>query len=251
MNKNNSNKTSINIIHWNCRGARNKLPEIQGIANNVQILCLQKTLITPSCQFRINDFKQVNFYSTSPNIRGLCTLIRGDYNYTNLDCSAFSHPSVEILGIRIDCSLDESIYIFNIYCHPNRNTSSFFYSNLFAFASTQKYVLFIGDFNGHHSDWEDRRTDLQEEYVSRASEDYHLVIMNDGSPIFMSAPNVSSSTIDLTIASRPLAILANQVTTQDLYGSDHYPVKITLHIILTLRYTDTRSNAVFHPLSFY
>jgi len=95
--------------------------------------------------------------------------------------------------------------------------------------STQKYVLFVGDFNAHHSDWEDQRTDLQGEYISRACEDYYLVIMNDGSPTFIYAPNVSSSTIDLTIASRPLAILANQVTIQDLYGSDHYPVKITLY----------------------
>jgi len=140
MNKNNSNKTSINIIHWNCRGARNKLPEIQGIANNVQVLCLQETLITSSCQFKVNGFKQVNFYSISANIRGLCTLIRDDYNYTNLDCSAFSHPSAEILGTRID-SLDEPVYIFNIYRHPNRNTPSSFYNNLFAFLNAKICTL--------------------------------------------------------------------------------------------------------------
>jgi len=51
-------------------------------------------------------------------------------------------------------------------------------------------ICTVGDFNAHHSDWEDQRTDLQGEYISRACEDYHLVIMNDGSPTFMSSPNV-------------------------------------------------------------
>jgi len=178
--------------------------------------------LTHPHHFRIRGFKQINCYSTSPKIRGLCILVRDDYNYTNLNCSKLRHSSVEILGVQINCSLDEPIYIFNIYRHPNSNTPLSFYSNLFAFASTHKYVLFVGDFNARHSDWEDLRTDQQGEYISKTCEYCHLVIMNDGSLTFMSSPNVSSSIIDLTIASRSLALLATQVTTQDLCDSDHF-----------------------------
>jgi len=86
----------------------------------------------------------------------------------------------------------------------------------------------VGDFNAHYSDWEDPRTDLQGEYISKTCEDCHLVIMNDGSPTFRSSSNVSFSIIDLSIASSSLALLATQVTTQDLGGSDHFPISITL-----------------------
>jgi len=222
------NKTPLNIIHWNCRGIRNKLSEIPGIANNIQILCLQETLITSPSHLRINGFNQNNLYFSLPNIRGLSTLIHCDYGYASLDCSAFFHTSVEIIGIQVDCSLDEPLFIFNIYRHPNVNTPLHFYSKLFAFASTHKYVLFVGDFNAHHPDWEDHHTDSQRERISQESEACHLVIMNDGQPTFLSSPNFSSSVIDLFIASKPLAPLINQETYQDLYGSDTNPVRISI-----------------------
>jgi len=228
MNKNKLHKSSFKIVHWNCRGVNNKLPEIQRMASEAHVLCLQETLLTNSHRFKIRGFNQINRYSSSPNIRGLCILVRDDYKYINLDCSRLSHTSAEIIGAQINCSLDEPIYIFNIYRHPNRNTPSSFYNNLFAFALTHKYVLFVGDFNAHHSDWEDSRTDLQGEHISKACESNRLVIMNDGLPTFMSSPNVSSSIIDLSIASGSLAMLSSLITTQDLCGSDHFPISITL-----------------------
>jgi len=189
---------------------------------------LQETLIISPCQFRITGFKQVSLHSTSSSIRGLCTLIRNDFNYSTLDCNAFSHASVELLGIQLHCSLDK-LHIFNIYRPPNSNTSSSFYSNLFAFALINKYVLFVGDFNVHYSDWEDHRTDSQGEHISWACEAFHLVIINDGSPTFLSS---SSSVIDLSIkTSRSLVFLVNLSTTQDLHDSDHFPVRITVRSI--------------------
>jgi len=192
------------------------------------VLCLQETLITSPSHLRINGFNQLNLYASSSNIRGISTLINCDYSYAPLDCSAFLHTSVEIIGTQIDCSLDEPLIIFNIYRHPNTNTPPYFYNKLFAFTSTHKYVLFLGDFNAHHSDWEDSHTDLQGERISQTSEGYNLVIMNDGRPTFQSSPNFSTSIIDLTFASRPLAPLINLETSLDLHGSDHYPIKISI-----------------------
>jgi len=94
-----------------------------------------------------------HLYTRITNIRGLSTLIHNDYSYSSLDCSEFFHASVEIHDIQVDCSLDEPLYIFNIYRHPNVNMPFTFYSKVFTFATTHKYVLFVGDFNAHHSDW--------------------------------------------------------------------------------------------------
>jgi len=189
---------------------------------------MQEILITSSSHLKINGFKQINLLSSSPKIRGLSTLIRNDYCYSIMDCTDFSHTSVEIHGVQLVCSLDEPLYIFNIYRHPNTNTSLSFYTKIFAFATTHKYVLFLGDFNAHHSDWENSKTDIQGERISQACDAHHLVIMNDGSPTFQPSPNVAPSVIDLSIASRPLAILINQETSSDLHGSDHFPIMITI-----------------------
>jgi len=66
----------------------------------------------------------------------------------------------------------------------------------------------MGDFNVHHSDRHDPRTDPQGENISRACDSLRL-IMNDGSPTFLSSPDFFSSVIDLSIASGPLALLAD------------------------------------------
>jgi len=81
-----------------------------------------------------------------------------------------------------------------------------------------------------HSE-EDQKMDPQGKHISRACENHHLVIMNDSSPMFLSSSNVSSSIIDLSIASRSLALFVNQETIQDPYDSDHYPVRITIRNI--------------------
>jgi len=47
-------KSSLNIIYWNARGIRNKIPELQSLANDVHILCLQETLITKANQVNIS-----------------------------------------------------------------------------------------------------------------------------------------------------------------------------------------------------
>jgi len=104
----------------------------------------------------------------------------------------------------------------------------FFYRKLFDFASTNKYVLFVGDFNAHHSDWHDPRTDSQGENISRVCDAYHLVIANDSSATFLSSPSSSSSVIDLSIVSRSLALLVDTSTIQDLHGSDHFPIRVTV-----------------------
>jgi len=96
------------------------------------------------------------------------------------------------------------------------------------FSSANNYVLFLGDFNAHHTDWHDSRIDSQGEIISRACDIFNLIVLNDGLPTFLSSPNLSSSVIDLSIASRPLALLVDAETIQDLHNSDHFPIRITV-----------------------
>jgi len=142
------------------------------------------------------------------------------------DLSNLSHPSVELQGILLFCSLDSPILIVNLYRHPNTKTPSVFYSNLFAAVSTYKYSLILGDFNAHHHIWGDARIDGQGDAIARACDSYNLLIMNDGLSTFISSSGMASSTIDLSIASRELRILASVSTLQESLGSDS--VRISL-----------------------
>jgi len=55
-----------------------------------------------------------------------------------------------------------------------------------------------------------------------------MIVLNDGLSTFISSSGQASSTIDLSIASRNFGLLASASTLQDLYGSDYFPVSISV-----------------------
>jgi len=70
--------------------------------------------------------------------------------------------------------------------------------------------------------------DGQGDAIVRACDAHNMIVLNDGLPTFISSLSQASSTIDLSIASRNFGLLASVSTLQDLYGSDHFPVSISV-----------------------
>jgi len=155
---------------------------------------------------------------------GLCLFVRKDFNFSIIDVSRLAHHSAEILGIRVQCSLDSPVVLLNMYRHPNSSTPFSFFRSLFSFISTHKYAILLGDFNSHHSTWDDGRQNRSGEYIFRNLETFNVVILNDGTNTYISPPGASSSTIDLTFVSKDLAALCEVVTGTDSCDSDHFPI---------------------------
>jgi len=231
-------RSSLQVLHWNCRGALSSLPDIQYLANNYQIICIQESLLLPSSNFNVLGFHCLRSDVSRPGTRGLCILIRKDFRFSLLNLSNLSHPSTETLAVLIHCSLESPLLIINFYRHPNSKTPSSFFSYLFSAISSYKYSLIVGDFNAHHHAWGDPRTDGQGDAILRACDAHNLIIMNDGAPTFLSSSGNSTSTIDLSIFSRDLSLLSLTNTFSDLHGSDHYPISISISKITSssLRY---------------
>jgi len=177
----------------------------------------------------IPGFKSVRLDITRPGLRGLCILIRNDYSFSVVDLRGISHPSVEILGVSLSCSLDSPVAIFNIYRHPNLQTPFSFYRRLFSCILSIKHVLLLGDFNAHHPAWDTGKQDRSGELLYRSYESTNLVLLNDGSCTHISPPGLSNSTIDLSLATCGLAPLCEFSVEPDSHGSDHFPVNILIN----------------------
>jgi len=204
------------------------LVELQYLANSFDVFCLQESLLSPLSSFSVPGFHILRRDVTSAKIRGLCVLIRADFLFSAVDTSSVFHPSIEIMGILLHCSLDAPILILNVYRHPNTNTPSHVFRSLFAMASSSKYSLIVGDFNAHHQAWGDARNDVQGEHILQSIDDFQMILLNDGAATFFSSSGISTSCIDLSISSRELGPQAVASTLADLYGSDHFPVSITV-----------------------
>ncbi|XP_071577678.1 uncharacterized protein [Temnothorax nylanderi] len=124
----------------------------------------------------------------------------------------------------------EELFVCNLYRHTGQDTPESFFNDLFEFACRYKYAILVGDFNAHHPDWHDRRTDAAGEIVASAIEDHDIVILNDGIPTYHNIYNNVHSVIDLTLVSADLAIrcIYDHDRDGDLKGSDHIPIIIRI-----------------------
>jgi len=139
----------IRLLQWNCCGLRGKLPLLQTLLHNIDILCAQESLLWTRNNFWINGFNLVRKDISSSNERGICILIRNNIFFSILDLSSFSYPSSKSKAYH--CLLTMILYI-NIYRHPNQYTSFSFYKNLLFFlrANFSNFII-VGDLNAHHS----------------------------------------------------------------------------------------------------
>lgn len=94
-----SSFSALNILQWNCRGARGRLPQLQYICSSQDIICLQETLLTPHDRFAIRNFNIIRSDISDPGLRGVCILINNNIIFNAIDLGHFRHPSVELLGI--------------------------------------------------------------------------------------------------------------------------------------------------------
>jgi len=86
----------------------------------------------------------------------------------------------------------------------------------------------VGDFNAHYQAWNSIKQDRMGEYISRNFESANIVILNDGSCTHIAPPGFSDFIIDLSFATRELAILCETIAESDSRGSDHFPISLLI-----------------------
>lgn len=85
-------------------------------------------------------------------------------------------------------------------------------------------MFVLGDFNAHHSSWHCSRCNVEGEKLVKAFENSNMIVMNDDCSTFMTTSGSGTNVIDLSVASRDLALLCECFAGSDSWGSDHYPV---------------------------
>ncbi|KYQ54663.1 hypothetical protein ALC60_06470 [Trachymyrmex zeteki] len=230
---NNRSPRSFNILQWYCCGVRNKLPQLQSICKNYDIICIQESLLYPSSKFSLRGFHIIREDIVNPGLRGVCILIRHNIVFSIVDLSGLEDGSVEMLGVEVS-SDNGKFTIINIYRHPNRNTLAQFYDDLMSFGDSKGKCIFVGNFNAHHTHWDCSASDRAGKLILASAEDHYACILNDERPTLLLPPNSGPSVIDLVIATADMAPLC-EACIEDIWGSDHYPITIIIGVSPILR----------------
>lgn len=217
----------ITVAHWNCQGLKDKI--MLGVVDfdSFDVLCVQESFLRNHTDLVCKDFALIRKDISSPGNSGICMLIRNNLEFARVNLDDRSHSSLEIQGITL-FTRDKRILIVNIYRHPHRLTPSKAWERIFELQGSFPEMIVVGDFNAHHSLWHNSFNDAAGLNLERAAGAHNFMVLNEDTCTLLPRPNQRKSVIDLSWVSCSLALRCRGNTGEDCWGSDHFPVFVSI-----------------------
>lgn len=221
---------STTIIQWNCRGFLGKKCEIQLLINNLKplIIAFQETKLLPT--INVQGFNSFNLYRKDYAdgliaCRGVMLMVHKSVYSEHIPVvSPLSVVAVKVKSPHLNYELS----VCSIYIPPNEGITETQLLNIVS--QIGKPYLLCGDFNAHNPMWGRNRPNASgreiENFLLNHSDAYLLNTNNEITHVNFSYR--TTSTIDLTIATRTIACDVTWAVHDDLHFSDHLPIIINL-----------------------
>ena len=217
--------TENTIFQWNCQGLRARKEEVVYIIDTFKPLAFafQETMLS-------NDSFSLPGYITYNK--------KGHYNRKPHGGAAISiHHSLphrqlsiqpnDFQFVAVETTLNRPIILCSLYIPPNNSLNiDKLKSLLQQVQDMNRPVLLLGDFNAHNTAWGSTRCDQRGRVLLKLFDDIGIHLLNQNEPTFMS--NMNHSSIDLSLCSGCLVPMISWCTLENLHGSDHFPIKISL-----------------------
>jgi len=201
-----------------------KLPELKNYLSNLpdqpDIICIQETHLNKNKQLKIPSYvTERRDRENSKHSGGVATLIKMSLTYTVQE----NVEDVEELTIKVKLN-DQYLIISNIYNPPNKKIDENIYTTL----ANRRKVILLGDLNAHLPIFGDQVANTEGKTMEKIIEKTDLIVLNDKSGTHINH-NGGMSCIDITLASRNIALRMNWNVHHDSFSSDHFPIKISIN----------------------
>lgn len=218
-------QTCLKIMHWNAEGIQNKKMSLNERLRqeNIDIACIQETHLKEALRLNIRGYEVIRKDRTDRIKGGVAILVRNSIPYQELQVDTGNEA--EIHGVVLTVGQDK-IRIFNEYCPVDKDLS------LSRIETSETNCLVVGDFNSHSEAWGYAESDQRGEEIEDWQIDQKLLLINDpdDAPTFYSRRWLTTTTPDLALATEDLARKTTRRILDQLGGSDHRPVLLTLDL---------------------
>ncbi|RUS68475.1 hypothetical protein EGW08_023763 [Elysia chlorotica] len=216
---------NINILQWNAEGIYNKkIPLTERLQQeNIDIACIQESHLKENQRFTIRGYQTFRSDREGRTKGGVAILVRN--SIPTQEFAVNTSNQAEIHGVTIKAD-NQHIQIFNVYSPSDRDLA------LDTMQTQDSKCLIVGDFNSHSEAWGYKEADRRGEEVEDWQVDNGLILLNDPDdpPSFFSRRWLSCTSPDLAFATNDISRIATRTVLNQLGGSDHRPIKISLDL---------------------
>ena len=214
---------TLRIVHWNAEGVRQKKLELQQFlkAQKIDVCCIQETHLNNTHRFSIRGYEIHRADRADRPKGGVLTLVKTSIPSTEVQRS--EKADMEYITVKLILP-DRNLTICNLYSLPNKTI------NLQILQPNSEDWMIVGDFNSHSPSWGYPSLDAKGEEVEHWIVSNRLVLINTPTdpPTFYSRVWKTTSTPDIAIATDNIQKIAKREVSEQLGGSDHKPVILTL-----------------------
>ena len=241
----------MTIIQWNCRGLRPNLEEARHLIKQFSpvVLCLQELKLSRkipqpdedldlplTCQASSNyedhESIQISGFSLYSTITKTFTLPFGGVAiYINSKLPQKQIPlKTKLQAVAVNVTISgKELNICSLYLPGESPITRKHLDDLLN--ELPPPFLLLGDFNGHSPDWGMEETNTRGKLLEDFILENPISLLNDGSMTYLASnknPPVETA-VDLTLCDPPSHLRYDwEVQPEDTFGSDHYPIKISL-----------------------
>lgn len=209
-------------MQWNARGAITRLPELKKylLENKIDLICLQETLLSPTKNFNLPGYSIIRCDVIPEFIAhgGVLIAVADHLHYLHIELKT----QLQALAVKIFFGNRQYILI-NMYNPPGINLDL----NSLQEILKEENVIFLGDFNAHHPMWTAKKSDQPGIELVKLCDNNNLALLNTSVHTYL-YHNGSTSLLDLSFVSAKIALDFNFVVETSMFGSDHFPVRISI-----------------------
>ena len=211
------------ITHWNAEGVQQKKLELQQFlkTQKIDVCCIQETHLNNMHRFSIWGYEIHRVDQADRPKGGVLTLVKTSIPSTEVQRS--EKADMEYITMKLILP-DRNLTICNLYSPPNKAI------NLQILQPNSEDWMIVGDFSSHSPSWGYPSIDAKGEEVEHWIVSNRLVLINTPTdpPAFYSRVWKTTSTPDIAIATDNIQKIAKREVSEQLGGSDHKPVILTL-----------------------
>lgn len=222
-------KKTLSVLQWNCRSRRGKIPELSKKAEKFDVILIRETWLKETDRVYLKDFDVIRKDRVEHNGGGTAIFIRKDIEYEIIEHVHDCAGKVEICAILVELE-NEDLLLMSCYKPPGKRISKVEWLRFFEAIKRHNRFIITGDFNAHHTWWGSDHVCAEGEGMNEAMEKMEMVLLNDGTPTFISHAYGTESCSDLTITDDSSVLLCEWKVLEDGWGSDHFPIQVEMGI---------------------